>query len=233
MNLANDSNNSNLDLKIGFQTLINNNSKLEAFNNAFFEFNANNVENHSNIQFIGTRNIDRNINATLWDNITLTDKENFVIDALKIIEPSLQKIAFVEESKNERKAVIKLSESSKILPIGSMGDGINRILTIILALVNAENGYLLIDEFENGLHFSVQEKLWKIIYDLSSKLNVQVFSTTHSEDCIRGFQEIANEKSTDFVGKLIRLDKIEDKITQVEFSLEELKIAENQNIELR
>ena len=65
-----------------------------------------------------------------------------------------------------------------------MGDGINRILTIILAMVNCENGYLLIDEFENGLHYSVQEKLWEIIFYLAKRLNIQVFATTHSNDTI-------------------------------------------------
>jgi AAA15 family ATPase/GTPase len=71
-----------------------------------------------------------------------------------------------------------------------MGDGMNRILTIILALVNSDNGCLLIDEFENGLHYTVQENLWRIIFHLSKELNIQVFATTHSEDCIKGFQSV-------------------------------------------
>ena len=74
-----------------------------------------------------------------------------------------------------------------------MGDGINRILTIILAMLNCENGVLLIDEFENGLHYSVQHQLWKVINDLSTKLNVQVFATTHSMDTLRSLSELIND----------------------------------------
>jgi AAA15 family ATPase/GTPase len=114
-----------------------------------------------------------------------------------------------------------------------MGDGINRILTIILALVNADSGFLLIDEFENGLHYTVQEKLWSIIFQLSKELNIQVFVTTHSEDCIRGFQSALNRQENLSDGKLIRLDNENGIIKQVEFDAKELKIADEQDIEIR
>jgi AAA15 family ATPase/GTPase len=185
-----------------------------------------------NFQFIRTRNIDREINGKLWDNITLTEKEQYVIDALKIIEPLVERIAFIEETRT-RSAVIKLSNSNNVFPLRSMGDGINRILTIILALVNSDNGFLLIDEFENGLHHSIQEKLWEIIFNLSNRLNVQIFVTTHSEDCISGFENILNSPQNNLDGKLIRLDDINGKIKQVIFTKEELKIATDQNIETR
>ena len=186
-----------------------------------------------NFQFIKTKNIDRDINGKLWDNITLSDKEAYVIDALRIIEPEVERIAFIEEGTRERAAVVKSKANNSVVPLKSMGDGINRILTIILALVNADNGYLLIDEFENGLHHSVQEKLWEIIFYLSKKLNVQVFATTHSEDCIRGFEEALNGNKDKLDGKLIRLDLKKGVIRPVEFNSEELKIVSDGNIEIR
>jgi AAA15 family ATPase/GTPase len=186
-----------------------------------------------NFQFIRTRNIDRDINGKLWDNITLTEKEKYVIDALKIIEPLVERIAFIEEGAGNRSAVIKLSNTNNVYPLRSMGDGINRILTIILALVNSDNGFLLIDEFENGLHHSIQEKLWEIIFDLSNKLNVQIFVTTHSEDCISGFENVLNSPQNILNGKLFRLDNINGKVKQVEYTNDELKIAIENDIEIR
>jgi Predicted ATPases len=195
--------------------------------------NSSNIENSESFQFIRTRNIYRETNGKLWDNITLTEKEQLVIETLKIIEPLVERIAFIGESPGNRTSVIKLSNNTVIFPLRSMGDGINRILTIILALVNADNGYLLIDEFENGLHHSIQEKLWDIIFNLSNKLNVQVFATTHSDDCISGFEQILNRSKNILDGKLIRLDNIDGKIKHVDYSKEELKIANEQNIETR
>ena len=112
-------------------------------------------------------------------------------------------------------------------------DGINRILTIILSLVNSENGYFLIDEIENGLHHSVQEKLWEIIFNLSEKLNIQVFATTHSEDTIKSFENIINSSSNKIEGKLIRLENKNNSIRQIEFDANELKIATDNDIEIR
>jgi hypothetical protein len=51
-----------------------------------------------------------------------------VINALKIIEPLTERIAFVEETQRERSAVVKLSDSQRVLPLRSMGDEINRII---------------------------------------------------------------------------------------------------------
>ncbi len=197
-----------------------------------YRINFKGLGNNESFEFIRTRNIDKEINGKLWDSITLTEKEQYVIEALKIIEPTTERIAFIEEGR-ERTAVIKLSNAATVLPLRSMGDGINRILTIILALVNSDNGFLLIDEFENGLHYTVQEQLWKVIFNLAQKLNVQIFVTTHSEDCISGFENILNSPNNSLDGKLIRLDNVNGTIKQVEFNATELKTAYDQNIETR
>lgn len=183
-------------------------------------------------QLVQTRNIDRDLNGKLWDDIALTEKEQIVIDALKIIEPTTERITFTGDQK-ERTAVIKLAGSATVWPLRNMGDGINRLLTVILALVNADNGYLLIDEFENGLHHSVQKKLWEIIFQLSERLNVQVFATTHSEDCIAGFESVMNEFGYDQAGQMLRLEYKNGAIRYVDFDADELYIATEQNIEIR
>lgn len=198
-----------------------------------YRFTFKGLSSNGSYQFIRTRNIDKEINGNLFDNVTLTEKEQFIIDALKIIEPTTERIAFIGENSRERTAVIKLANIATPLPLRSMGDGINRILTIILALVNSDNGFLLIDEFENGLHHTIQEKLWSIIFRLAQNLKIQVFVTTHSEDCISGYENVLNSPENKLDGKLIRLDNINGKIHQVEFSANELKIATDLNIETR
>jgi AAA15 family ATPase/GTPase len=186
-------------------------------------------------QIVGASDIHGEMNGKLFDNITLTEKESHVIEALRIIEPRMERIAFItDKSSQTRNAVMKLSGMRDVSPLRSMGDGVNRILTIILAMVNVENGYLLIDEFENGLHYSVQEQLWKIIFRTAKTLNVQVFATTHSNDCIRSFGNILNSGDYDStIGKLIRLDKKNDIVFDTDFNAEELHTANVQNIEIR
>ncbi len=59
----------------------------------------------------------------------------------------------------ERKGMlVKLAGLDIPVPIGSLGDGIWRLLGISLALVQAKDGILLIDEVDSGLHHSTMEK---------------------------------------------------------------------------
>ena len=185
------------------------------------------------LQFIRPRSIDRDTNANLWDSITLTPKEASVVEALRIIDPTIERLAFVNAGGTNRSAVVKLKNLEQPLPLRSMGDGINRILTIVLALVNAENGYLLIDEFENGLHHSVQLNLWKILIPLAAKLNVQIFATTHNDDCIAAFGAALTTTNAQQDGKLIRLASKNGTVQAVEFDSNALKIAIDNNIEIR
>lgn len=188
-----------------------------------------------NFQFIKPSYQENEMNGILWDKIALTEKEDLVIDTLRIIEEDLEKISFIKEesSSRERRVIAKIRNVTERIPLKSMGDGINRVLAIILGLVNADNGYLLIDEFENGLHYSVQEKLWETVFKLSQKLKIQVFATTHSNDCVSAFSKVTNADGYKNLGKLIKLEKVNKEIRAVDFNSDELNIAENQNIELR
>ena len=226
------------DFKIGFEIKSENDAIVvslagDALRRRFSFANINRVNNDVSCSFVRSRNVSKNNNGDLFDKIVMSSREQYVIEALKIIEPFVEKIAFVGNNRTERSAIINLSGPQQRLPLQSMGDGINRILTIILALVNADNGYLLIDEFENGLHYGVQEKLWEIIFKLSKELNVQVFVTTHSNDCIKGFEAVLNRQENLSDGKYIRLENENGIIGQVEYSANELKIANNKHIETR
>jgi len=185
------------------------------------------------LEFVSSQYLTERQNGRLWDKIALTEKESNVVEALKIIENTTERITFITIFNNKREPIIKVKNFENTVPLKSMGDGINRILDIILALVNVENGTLLIDEFENGLHFTSQKKLWEVIFFLSNKLNIQIFATTHSFDCIRSFEETISEQKTDISTNLIRLDNKNGKIVQVGFDADELKVATENNIEIR
>lgn len=176
-------------------------------------------------QFVKTKYGDRgDLSGALWDRIALTPGEDEVINALKIIGNDIDRITFRNERGQERTAVVKLRTTDDIVPLRSMGDGVNRILTVILALVNCENGYLLIDEFENGLHYTVQERLWEVIFDVAERLNIQVFATTHSYDCIDAFSTVLNNgKYSKEFGCMIRLENYEGTIEATLYNADEVQ----------
>ena len=165
-------------------------------NRPYNSISRNDTEGRLPIQVVPTKSISSVKVAALWDIIGLTDLSNEVINGLKLIEPTILDIAFVKATgqyfrsteREPRIPLVRLANQPSPLPLSSMGDGITRLFHITLALVNAKRGVLLVDEFENGLHWSVQEKVWETVFQLAERLDVQVFATTHSRDCVQAFQ---------------------------------------------
>lgn len=75
--------------------------------------------------------------------------------------------------------------------ITEFGDGLKSYISMICALHAAENGYLFIDEIDNGIHYTQLDRLWEIILTLSKKTNCQVFASTHSTEMIASFARTA------------------------------------------
>lgn len=177
--------------------------------------------------------------GSFWDSITLKPLEIDVLAALRIIAPGVEGLSLIgdpgstrERFPMERVPIVKIENIDDPLPLRSLGDGMQRMLGIALALANANDGLLLIDEIENGIHYSMQQELWQLVFQLASRLNVQVFATTHSWDCIKGFQEATQEdKQND--GLLIRLESKRDDISVTLFDERRLAIATREQIEVR
>lgn len=169
----------------------------------------------------------------LWDRIALSDKEKDVVEALQIIDSNISAVSMVggEGRRSSRTAIVRAKNLQRPVPLRSYGDGLNRLFGIILSLVNSSGGLLLIDEFENGMHYSVQLDTWRAIFKLARNLDIQVFATSHSWDAIEAFQKAASETPED--GVLIRLARKNDLIIPTVFSEEELEIATREGIEVR
>jgi hypothetical protein len=75
--------------------------------------------------------------------------------------------------------------------------------------------------------------MWRLILETAQRLNIQVFATTHSWNCVSAFQEALENLEDNNCGKLLRLDSKYGKIRAVEYLAEDLKIALKQNIEVR
>jgi len=172
--------------------------------------------------------------GSLWDGISLTSLEEDVLVALRIIAPGVEGLSFVGEPESSagRIPIVRIKGIDEPLPLRSLGDGMQRMLGIALALANAQDGMLLIDEIENGIHYSVQQELWQLVFQLAGRLNVQVFATTHSWDCIEGFQKAAQEDKQN-EGLLIRLEFNKGGVGATLFDEEELGIITRQQFEVR
>ncbi|OAB58468.1 chromosome segregation protein SMC [Phormidium willei BDU 130791] len=195
--------------------------------------------NHSKTQFIKTSSLTSQAMMALFDNVVLTPDETLLTEALRTIEPNLERIASVsseriiaESGLSHQGFVARLSNSKQRVPIGSLGDGIWRMLGLTLAIANAKDGILLVDEIDTGLHFTTMSDMWRLIWDAAKRLNVQVFATTHNSDCWQSLAAIANSEHPSPEG--ITIQRIEkDKPQSVLFTERQVAIAVERGIEVR
>ena len=172
--------------------------------------------------------------ATLWDEVTLTDNEASALDALRLaFGDHVDRIAAIGQGRGGgRRIVVKLTNHTDPVPLKSLGDGTTRMFGVALALANCRDGILLIDEAENGIHYSLQSKFWNMVLRAAEAHNVQVVATTHSKDCIDGFA-VAAARCPNTSANLIRLEQHNGKMRAVEYPKEELEVTAEQNIEVR
>jgi len=186
------------------------------------------------LKFISSRGITDEQAANMWDVVGLSDRGETVVSGLKLIEPAIERLAFIksEERRIGRIPIAKLSCFNMPVPLKSLGDGMTRILHILLSLVACKKGEILvIDEFENGLHWSVQPNVWKLIFEIAKRLGVQVFASTHSRDCVAGFHEAWMENKED--GAFLRLMRGDGQPPVQEYDLELLADSLDAETEVR
>ncbi|HEY4257527.1 MAG TPA: AAA family ATPase, partial [Candidatus Udaeobacter sp.] len=99
---------------------------------------------------------------------------------------------------------------SEMLPLTQVGQGINRLVAIFSELVGAQPDVCIIDEIENGIHHSLLEQVWKGIAVAAESLNVQVFATTHSYECIEAAHAAFSKRKTYDLG-IIQLFRVESR----------------------
>ena len=175
--------------------------------------------------------------ARLWDNAVNEGQDDFAKESLEMIfgdaVESVYMVGDAKEPRMGRRAVVKVaSNNPPVVPLKSLGDGALRLYSAALALANSKNGFLLIDEAENGLHYTVQPAFWRMVLQTAQANNVQVLATTHSDDCVRGFAEAANENK-DVEGVYFRLERDERGLYTVNYPEDDLLSATLNGTETR
>jgi hypothetical protein len=168
--------------------------------------------------------------AKRFGNLDVVGQQNMLLDALKLIEPKLKRIAVVASG-----GVPVLYGDiglSQMLQLPYMGDGMSRLASIILAIGNAQDGVVLVDEIENGFHHSMMQKVWAAIDRAARHSNTQVFATTHSLECIIAAHK-AFSQAEHYDLLVHRLNRVDETIKDVTFSQCDLDTAFELKMDVR
>lgn len=169
--------------------------------------------------------------AKRFSELKRSRNQDVLLRALHVIEPRLEDLELFYDG--DPPMIYGEVGLNQPMPLIAMGDGVNRITSLVLAIANAPDGVVLVDEIENGLHYKALKDVWKAIGRAAREFNTQIFATSHSWECITAaHQAFSEEGNYDFSYR--RLDRTNDgNIKAVTYDQETLESAIEIGMEVR
>ena len=182
--------------------------------------------------FLAVDSVDPVSMGQIWNKALAESREGEIVEDMKILEPMLNSIHFLTEIRSGRGILLDFANGGRRMPISTYGDGMRRLLALRLSFVGTANGYLLVDEIDPGLHWTVMEEMWQFIVEVARKNRVQIFATTHSYDCIRGLATLIQSRPD--LSDQVCIQKVDTSLeTAVCLRGEQIRVAVEQDIEVR
>lgn len=168
--------------------------------------------------------------ADRFGKLQVSGEDDGVLEALRILEPRLKRL--VTAPIRDIPVVHGDIGTGRMVPLPLMGDGMGRLFSLAVTFATATKGTVLVDEIENGLHHTVMVKVWRAIAAFARKYDVQVFTTTHSEGCVRAaYEAFESDEPYDF--RFHRLDRVNGETRAVTYDQEMLRAALQSGLEVR
>lgn len=168
----------------------------------------------------------------LYGRLVTGRKKKEIVRLLKNIEPRLESIDAVAPD-GEHRIYVELSNDDVLRPLSQLGHGFTRLFELYAGLAVTKSKLALIDEIENGIHYSALPILFQGVMELAESNGVQSLITTHSWECIRAAYKIFAEadKLQDF--QLIRLERDDDNVRAIIINDEVLDTVMEAGYEIR
>ena len=178
-----------------------------------------------NVEFIDNFGWSDNRLIGAFQAVQKQDQEHELNDLVKEFDNSIENFKVIGDKP-------QCKTNGEYRDIVEFGDGLKHYISIICALYACENGYLFIDEIDNGIYYDQLDRLWEIILTLSKQTNCQVFATTHSKEMLESFARVAkklNEQDVSYT-RLIRNKKQELKSITFDYEVMEYSLENEHEV---
>ncbi|MEW5948339.1 MAG: ATP-binding protein [Thermodesulfobacteriota bacterium] len=188
------------------------------------------VKQRAAVFLVSRMHVNPSEDAERFGQLDIVGQQDRILEFLRLVEPKLKSLSSI--AMGDTSLIHGDIGLSRKIPVSYMGEGVSRLLSIILAIATSKNGVVLIDECENGIHYSIMSKVWEAIGKAAREFDCQVIGTTHSYECLRSaYEGFGGELKQDF--SYVRLDRIDDNVVAKTFEYELLKTAIESGMEVR
>jgi len=177
----------------------------------------------------------RNITVTdigLFSKLKQTGRDDLLVEVLKMIDPQISGVELLAPNGGDAEVYVRLEPGKLLLPISMMGEGFQRSFELGVASVSPELESAFVDEIDNGLHHSVLESLWTWLAKVSAQRQLQIFATTHSEECIQAACRAFTAANDDGL-RVIRLDRRGEDTVATVYDRALVEAATQMDVEIR
>ena len=180
--------------------------------------------------YVSARAANSSENPERFSELEAKGEEHAILPALQLLEPRLKRLAVLISGAGPM--MHGDLGIGRLVPLPLMGEGMGRLLTLLLAIYASRDGMTLIDDVDTGLHYSVMPTVWSAIAKAARDAKAQVFATTHSWECMKAAHE-AFSKEASYDLAIQRIDRNDDDVTATRFDREMTETALSSGMELR
>lgn len=168
--------------------------------------------------------------VNLFGKVIIARKKKQLLELLQKIEPRLESLDAVSPD-GEQRIYADITGLPQAVQVLQLGHGFNRLLVLFSQLLVSESKLILVDEIENGIHYSALPILFEGIKLVANERDIQSLITTHSWDCLRAACEVFADSPELF--QVIRLEREGDNTKAVCIEGERMLRMMAQDMEVR
>lgn len=125
----------------------------------------------------------------------------------------------------------KVKGTKTKVPLANISGGINKCVSVMLAMASRKKSIVLVDEIENGIFYKHHTAIWRGLITFMRENQSQLFVTTHSQECLNALVMAAGEQVDDI--SLWRVERSDDGPSISQFTGEELQAGIEYGSEIR
>lgn len=154
------------------------------------------------------------------------------IQYLKLFIPTVEDVRYADED-----ILIFTAGKNFPRPLYTYGEGTTKLFRILCEIVMASGGRLMIDEIDAGIHYTKFQEFWNIVLQAAIQHDVQLFVTTHNEECMDYFVSALRDEQFaphGSKGRVIQLyEGLEEQLCSRVYDFDAMLTAKQNNFEMR
>jgi AAA15 family ATPase/GTPase len=135
--------------------------------------------------------------ANWYSHLSIANQEREIVEAIHDLFAEIEDLSV--QSLSQFSALhAKIKHRSHKIPVSLVSSGINKFVSLLVAVRNYSSGVVLIDEIENSIYYKMFRALWEMLYKFAIQSGTQLFLTTHSLECLKNAVPLIMRHKEDF-----------------------------------